>query len=129
MESDASNSSVKPGGKYIDAEGFVRKERGNMAIMLWIGVVIANFGLRFIPSDLYILILLVWPISAYLLLTAIQMGSSYDIDTWKGTPYVKLWIFLSSMIAGLLGLIVYEILKWREKGYLKRTMHPGKFSP
>jgi hypothetical protein len=129
MESGASGSPENPGGRYVDAEGFVRKERNNMAVMLWIGVVIANLGLRFMPSYLDILALLLWPISAYLLLVAIQIGSSHDIDTWKGTPYVKLWIFLSSLVAGLLGLIAYEILKRRERSYLKKGRNAGKIGP
>lgn len=99
----------------------MRKSRNNLGILLWIGVGVANVGLRFLPSDFDILALVSWPISAYLLLVGIQMGSSHDINTWKGTPYAKLWIFLANMIAGLLGLIVYDLLKRHERSYLKKT--------
>lgn len=91
-----------------------------MGIALWITVVIASILLMNAPSDYYILEILFWPVSAYLMLKAIQMASSHDIDTWKGSPHVKLWIFLANLIAGLLGLIVYELLKRREKNYLKK---------
>ncbi len=99
----------------------MRKSSSGLGFLLWMGVVAANIIMRFLPSDFYILILVSWPISAYLLLVAIQMGSSHDINTWKGTPYVKLWIFLGNMIAGLLGLIVYDLLKRHERSYLKKT--------
>lgn len=128
MEPDAPNAEKKASENYVDSYGFVRKKSDGMGFALWVGVVIANFGIRSLPGDLSIIALLAWPISAYLLLTAIQMGSTHDINTWKGTPYVKLWIFLGSMIAGLLGLIVYSILKWREKAYLKETLHSAEIS-
>lgn len=104
----------------------MRKNSNGLGVLLWLGVAVANIGMRFLPSDLDILVLVSWPISAYLLLVAIQMGSSHDIETWKGTPHVKLWIFLGNMIAGLLGLIVYDLLKRREKSYLKKTHNPPK---
>jgi len=124
VEPDISNAGEKADERYVDAEGFVRKNRNNMGVLIWIGVAVANVGIRFLPSDFALLALLTWPISAYLLLIGIQMGSSHDINTWKGTPYVKLWIFLSNMIAGLLGLIVYDLLKRRERGYLKKHIQP-----
>ncbi len=102
----------------------MRKSSSGLGFLLWMGVVAVNLVMRLLPSDFDILILVSWPISAYLLLVAIQMGSSHDINTWKGTPYVKLWIFLGNMIAGLLGLIVYDLLKRHERGYLKKTHIP-----
>lgn len=121
MEATTSNIKENASDRYIDAEGFVRKSGSGLGALLWLGVVAVNMGMRFVPSDFDILVLISWPISAYILLVAIQMASSHDIETWKGTPYVKLWIFLANMIAGLLGLIVYDLLKRRERGYLKKT--------
>jgi hypothetical protein len=121
MEPDASNAEKKASENYVDADGFVRKKSKGLGFALWFGVGIASFGIRSLPDDLNIIALLTLPILAYLLLTAIQMGSTHDISTWKGTPYVKFWIFLGSMVAGLLGLIVYFILKRREQAYLRRT--------
>ena len=127
MESDDISSGERFSGTYTDALGFIRKKRNNMGFFLWIAVVIAGVLLRYMPSDYYIsdyyiLAFLFWPVSAYLLLMAIQMASSHDIDTWRGTPHVKLWIFLANLIAGLIGLIVYELLKRREKNYLKKRL-------
>lgn len=109
-------------GTYTDGLGFIRKKRNNMGIVLWIAVFIGNLLFRFSPSDYYILAVLSWPVSAYLLLVAIQMASSHDINTWRGTPWIKLWIFLGNLIGGLIGLIIYELLKWREKNYLKKML-------
>lgn len=103
----------------------MRKNSNGLGFLLWLGVAAANIAMRYASSDFDILVLISWPISAYLLLVAIQMGSSHDIETWKGTPYVKLWIFLGNMIAGLLGLIVYDLLKRREKSYLKKANGPA----
>lgn len=119
MEKAAPTAGEKAAERYVDEDGFVRKERNNLGIVIWIAVVLANIGMQFLPEDFAILALLSWPLSAYLLLIGIQMGSSHDINTWKGTSHVKLWIFIANMIAGLLGLIVYDLLKRREKGYLK----------
>lgn len=120
MEPDALNSGEKTSKQYIDAEGFVRKERNNLGIVLWFGVGIVLVAMRYMPDDLALLSLISWPILAYVLLLGIQMGSSHDINTWKGTPHVKLWIFLANMVAGLLGLIIYDLLKKRERSYLKK---------
>jgi hypothetical protein len=128
VESDTSNSGERPNWNYVDAEGFVRKRSDGLGYWLWIGVGVANVGMRYLPSEFVILELLTVPISAYLLLTAIQMVSTHDIKTWKGTPYVKLWIFLGCFV-GMLGLIVYYLLKWHERAYLKRTMHSAKINP
>lgn len=122
MELDDLNSGKRFDGIYTDALGFIRKKRNNIGFLLWIAVGIAYIGLNSLVDDYYILALAFWPISAYLLLLAIQMASSHDIDTWKGTPYVKLWIFIGNLFGGLLGLIVYGILKWREKNYLKKRL-------
>jgi tetratricopeptide (TPR) repeat protein len=123
METEISNTENKVSERYVDSYGFVRKRRNNLGILLWIGVEVANEGMRSIPNNLGILALLSWPISAYLMLIAIQMESSHDIETWKGTSNVKVWVFLGNLFAGLLGLIIYEFLKKREKSYLKKT--PG----
>jgi hypothetical protein len=128
VESDTSNSGEKPNGNYVDVEGFVRKRSDGLGYWLWIGVGVANLAMRYLPSEFAILELLTVPISAYLLLTAIQMVSTHDINTWKGTPYVKLWIFLGCFV-GLLGLIVYYLLKWHERAYLKRTMNFAQINP
>jgi len=120
MEPDALNSGEKTSKRYIDAEGFVRKERNNLGIVLWFGVSIVLVAMRYMPEDLALLSLISWPILAYILLLGIKMGSSHDINTWKGTPHVKLWIFLANMVAGLLGLIVYDLLKKHERSYLKK---------
>ncbi|HPW72602.1 MAG: hypothetical protein IPI63_10680 [Methanothrix sp.] len=109
-------------GTYTDGLGFIRKKRNNMGIVLWIAVGIGNLLLGFSPSKYYILEVLSWPVSAYLLLIAIQMASSHDINTWRGTPWIKLWIFLGNLISGLIGLIIYALLKWREKNYLKKML-------
>jgi hypothetical protein len=124
-EAGSSNAGERVSERYVDAEGFVRKGRNNLGILLWLGVAAANVAMRHAPSDFDILVLVSWPISAYLLLVAIQMGSSHDIETWKGTSHVKLWIFLGNIIAGLLGLIVYDLLKRREKSYLKKANRPA----
>jgi hypothetical protein len=128
VESDTSNSGEKPNGNYVDVEGFVRKRSDGLGYWLWIGVGVANLAMRYLPSEFAVLELLTVPISAYLLLTAIQMVSTHDINTWKGTPYVKLWIFLGCFV-GLLGLIVYYLLKWHERAYLKRTMNFAQINP
>jgi hypothetical protein len=125
MEAETSNIEERASERYVDTEGFVRKSRSNLGILLWLGVAAANITMRYASSDFDILVLISWPISAYLLLVAIQMGSSHDIETWKGTQHVKLWIFLGNMIAGLLGLIVYDLLKRREKNYLKKANGPA----
>jgi len=109
-------------GKYVDSYGFIRKRRNNLGVLLWIGVAVLNMGIRFIPDDFGILALFLWPISAYIMLVGIQMESSHDIEAWKGTSHVKAWIFLGNLFAGLLGLITYEILKKRERSYLKKHM-------
>ncbi len=106
----------------MDELGFVRKERNNMGIVLWVAVGIAAILLNRLPGDYSILAIPFWPVSAYLLLVAIQMASSHDINTWKGTPRVKFWIFLANLIGGLPGLIVYDLLKRREKKYLKKRL-------
>lgn len=124
MESDDLNSGERFSGTYTDALGFIRKKRNNMGFFLWIAVSTVYVLSNYMPSDYYILAFLFWPVSAYLLLMAIQMASSHDIDTWRGTPHVKLWIFLANSIAGLLGLLVYELLKRREKNYLKKRLAP-----
>lgn len=137
MEAEISNAEKKSSERYLDSYGFVRKRRNNLGVLLWIGVAVANIGIRSIPDDLGILALLSWPISAYLMLVGIQMESSHDIETWKGTSHIKAWIFLGNLFAGLLGLIAYELLKKRERTYLKRIhgsiestlpseMHPSK---
>jgi hypothetical protein len=125
MEAETSNIEERASERYVDTEGFVRKSRSNLGILLWLGVAAANITMRYASSDFDVLVLMSWPISAYLLLVAIQMGSSHDIETWRGTPHVKLWIFLGNMIAGLLGLIVYDLLKRREKSYLKKANGPA----
>ena len=126
MESDDINSGERFSGTYTDALGFIRKKRNNMGFFLWIAVGIASLLLRYMPSDYNILAFLFWPVSAYLLLMAIKMASSHDIDTWRGTPHVKIWIFLANLISGLLGLLVYELLKRREKNYLKKRLAPHR---
>ena len=126
MESDDINSGERFSGIYTDALGFIRKKRNNMGFFLWIAVGIASLLLRYMPSDYNILAFLFWPVSAYLLLMAIKMASSHDIDTWRGTPHVKIWIFLANLISGLLGLLVYELLKRREKNYLKKRLAPHR---
>lgn len=122
MVTDTINSEEENSGRYIDSEGFIRKERNNWGVLLWIGVGVISVIMRSSPDSpvLGLLSLVLWPIMAYILLLGIQMGSSHDINTWKGTPYVKLWIFLANMVAGLLGLIVYDLLKRRERSYLKK---------
>ena len=126
MESDDINSGERFSGTYTDALGFIRKKRNNMGFFLWIAVGISALLLNYMPSDYYILAFLFWPVSAYLLLMAIKMASSHDIDTWRGTPNVKIWIFLANLISGLLGLLVYELLKRREKNYLKKRLAPHR---
>lgn len=122
MATEISNTGKKVSEiSYVDAYGFIRKSRNNLGFLLWIGVAAVNMGIRYMPDDLSILALLSWPILAYLMLAGIQMGSSHDIETWKGTPHVKAWIFLGNLFAGLLGLIIYEYLKKRERSYLKKT--------
>ena len=126
MESDDINSGERFSGIYTDVLGFIRKKRNNMGFFLWIAVGISALLLNYMPSDYYILAFLFWPVSAYLLLMAIKMASSHDIDTWRGTPHVKIWIFLANLISGLLGLLVYELLKRREKNYLKKRLAPHR---
>ncbi|MFZ2376791.1 MAG: hypothetical protein WAV83_06200 [Methanothrix sp.] len=109
-------------GTYTDGLGFIRKKRNDIGIVLWITVFIGIMLLRFSLREYYILTFLSWLVSAYLLLIAIQMASSHDINTWRGTPWIKLWIFLGNLIGGLIGLIIYELLKWREKNYLKKML-------
>jgi len=128
MEAYTSNSVKESAESYLDDDGFMRKKSNNMGLLLWLGVIVANLEIDRLPDDLALLALLSWPISAYLVLIAIQMVSTHDINTWRGTPHVKLWIFLGSMIAGLLGVIAYFLLKRREKGYLKKAMSSAKRS-
>ncbi len=103
----------------IDTEGFVRKPRDDFGIVLWIiGGAIAFILPRTLPSDLEFLIMVFWPVSAYIGYLAIKKYSSHDIETWKYSKHTKLWIYVGCLLAGIAGIIVYYFLKGKERKYI-----------
>jgi uncharacterized membrane protein len=109
-------------GKYsIDEEGFVRKSRNDMGILYWaIGGVI-SIVLNKSQSEYDAFMLILWPIAAYFLYLAIKNYSSHDIETWKYSSHTKLWIYVGSLFAGLVGIIVYYYLKGKEREYIAKN--------
>ena len=104
---------------YVDEEGFVRKPRRDLGLILWfVAGFIGNLSLRFsILSGYYDIIF--WPILAYFAYMGIKMYSSHNIDTWKNSKHANLWIYLGCLVAGIVGIIVYYYLKRKERIYLK----------
>ncbi len=113
---------VDGNGRYVDEEGFVRKSRNDVGILIWcIAGVIGRISGGF-SSEFDVLVLCLWPVLAYLPYLGIKMYSSHDIETWKHSEHIKLWIYVGCLMAGLVGIIVYYYLKGKERKYLAK-MH------
>lgn len=111
---------VSENGRYIDEEGFLRKPRDKgSGISAWIVASIIFAIANRLPSeyDLFAIILIL--IGAYSVYFAIKIYSSHDIETWKHSTHIKLWIFVGSLF-GLGGIIVYYYLKGKELKYLTK---------
>lgn len=105
---------------YVDEEGFIRKPRNINGLVLWVIGGIFSRILLSLPdeSEYNILALLLWPVLAYAAFLGIKNYSSHDIDTWKHSKHVKLWIYVGCLIAGLVGIIIYYYSKGKEQKYL-----------
>lgn len=107
--------------KKVDEEGFVRKPRNGVGILLWIiGVILSRVSWN-LPPELGILALFLWPVIAYFAYLGIKMYSSHDIETWKHTKHINLWIYVGCLLTGLVGIIIYYYLKGKERKYLAKT--------
>lgn len=105
----------------VDEEGFVRKLRDSVGILLWfIGGPISRISWE-LSSEFDVLVLCLWPVLAFLPYFGIKMYSSHDIETWKHSEHIKLWIYVGCLISGLVGIIVYYYLKGKERKYLAKT--------
>lgn len=125
-ENEGINKVDKTGEYHIDKEGFVRKNedglikksRNGMGILYWaIGGGI-SMVINKAPSEYDAFVLILWPLAAYFLYLGIKNYSSHDIETWKYSSHTRLWIFTGSLIAGLVGIIVYYYLKGKEREYI-----------
>jgi hypothetical protein len=121
VEEKEETKKVDEKGRYIDEEGFVRKTRNGIGILLWvIAGIIGRISWQ-LPSEFDVVALCLWPVIAYLPYLGIKMYSSHDIETWKHSPHVKLWIYVGCLLAGLVGIIVYYYFKGKERKYLAKT--------
>jgi hypothetical protein len=105
---------------YVDEKGFIRKSRNNNGLVLWFAASIFSRILWNLPGEREydILALLLWPVLAYVAFLGIKNYSSHDIDTWKHSKHVKLWIYIGCLLAGLVGIIIYYYSKGKEQKYL-----------
>lgn len=105
---------------YVDDEGFIRKQRKIMGLVLWVIGGIFSRVLWNLPdeSEYSVLTLLLWPVLGYAAFLGIKYYSSHDIETWKHSEHVKLWIYLGCLVAGLVGIIIYYYSKGKEQKYL-----------
>lgn len=98
----------------IDNKGLTRKKReyiGFIAAWFAAGIVYS------IPTESFILLIVVAPVQAFCIYEAIKAISSHDITTWKHSRHVKLYIFIGCLFGGIGGVIVYYYLKHKEGKY------------
>jgi hypothetical protein len=112
---------VSEKGRYIDEEGFTRKTRDSFGILIWFIAGAILVVVRYLSSEYDFLTIIAWPIFSYLIYLSIKMYSSHDIETWKHSNHIKLWIYVGGLIAGLVAVIAYYYLKGKERKYLATT--------
>lgn len=120
-ENEEINNADKTGKYNIDGEGFARKSRNGLGILYWIIGGAIGMVINKSPGEYDAFVLFLWPIAAYFLYLAIKNYSSHDIETWKYSSHTKLWIFVGSLFAGLVGIIVYYFLKGKEREYITKN--------
>lgn len=103
-------------GSEIDNKGLTRKKRE------YIGFIAALFAAGIIyrislPTESFILAMVLAPVQAFCIYEAIKAISSHDITTWKHSRHVKLYIFIGCLFGGIGGVIVYYYLKYKEEKY------------
>lgn len=113
---------VSEKGRYIDGEGFMRKPREGLGILLWLFAGAIGRVIWALPSEYDLLGIILGLFGSYLVYLSIKMYSSHDIETWKHSNHIKLWIYVGSLLAGLVGIIAYYYLKGKERKYLA-SMH------
>lgn len=112
---------VSENGRYIDEEGFIRKPRNGFGILIWFIAGAILIVEKNLPSEYDFLAIIVWPIFSYLVYLSIKMYSSHDIETWKHSNHIKLWIYVGGLIAGIVAVIAYYYLKGKERKYLAKS--------
>lgn len=105
---------------HMEAENIddvmIRKERNLLGIFLipiggFIGICFDYFQSDFISIGI------VPFIYAFCIYNAIKSISSHNIDTWKHSKNVKLWLGIGCYFGGIIGVIMYYYLKRKEKIY------------
>jgi len=95
----------------------VRKKRNPLGIFSLIAAGFINIMIEYFSSNLIIIFVLLF-VHAYCIYDAIKAFSSHDIETWKHSPRVKVWIYIGCYFGGIPGVLVYYYLKRKEKKYL-----------
>jgi uncharacterized membrane protein len=118
---------VSENGRYIDEEGFTRKTRDGVGILIWVTAGVIGRITWSLPSEYDLLGLILGLVCSTLVYFAIKMYSSHDIETWKHDTHIKLWIFVGCLVFGFVGIIAYYYLKGKERKYLA-VMHSSNVS-
>ncbi len=105
-------------GRYIDEDGFTRKTRDGFGILIWFAAGVIGRITWSLPSEYDLLALLLGLVGSSLAYFAIKMYSSHDIETWRHSTHIKLWIFAGCLVFGFVGIIAYYYLKGKERKYL-----------
>jgi len=108
-------------GKYIDEEGFIRKPRDGSGIFIWFAAGVIGKVVWALPSEYDLFALILGLFGSYFAYLGIKMYSSHDIETWKHSNHIKLWIYVGCLFVGLVGIIVYYYLKGKERKYLAKS--------
>lgn len=97
-----------------DNKGLTRKKREYIG---FIAALLAGVIIYSIPTESFVLSIVLILVQVFCVYEAIKAISSHDITTWKHSRHVKLCIFIGCLFGGIGGAIVYYYLKHKEEKY------------